>query len=257
MITALSSTEFSHRLVAHRGWPQRYPENSYAGIKAALELGLQHIEIDVHLSADLVPVVCHDHHLIRLCGQDNDVRLTTLEQLQAFSFHEPGRLGPQHYPTKLMTLADCATLIAQYPSATLYVEIKRKSLYHFGRSTVLQAIDLALKPIQQQSALISFDIAVLQLAQRQQLGYPLIPVLLNTQQWYDKDIKQLQPPYVFCDDDDLDPAQNLHAIPYPAVVYEIADYEKAMALLARGALRIESFCCGELIAAHAAHVAST
>ncbi|MCR8922439.1 hypothetical protein NO559_06625 [Dasania sp. GY-MA-18] len=252
MIPSLSTTEFSQRLVAHRGWPQRYPENSYAGIKAALELGLQHIEIDIQLTADHVPVLCHDHHLMRLCGQDSDIRHCSLAQAQGFSFHEPQRLQQQHYPSPLLTLAGCAELIAQYPQASLYVEIKRKSLYHFGRSTVLAAVAQALSPIAKQCSLISFDIDVLQLAQEQSLGFPVIPVLLNTQQWHHEQIKRLQPPCVFCDFDDLLPQQNLQAIPYPAVVYEVADYQQAIALLARGALRIESFCCGELIAAHAA-----
>ncbi len=47
-------------LVAHRGWPSRYPENSLAGFRAALEACAGFLEFDVHLTRDQVPVVIHD-----------------------------------------------------------------------------------------------------------------------------------------------------------------------------------------------------
>ena len=52
-------------LLAHRGWASRYPENSRAGIEAALRAGVPSVEIDVQLSGDGVPMVIHDAGLER------------------------------------------------------------------------------------------------------------------------------------------------------------------------------------------------
>lgn len=242
-----SIPNFKQRIVAHRGWQQRYPENSYAGIKAALELGVQHIEIDVHLTADHVPVLCHDHHLQRLCQLDRDIRECTLLEAKKFSFHEPERMGQQHYPTQVLTLAECAELIQQYPEAKLYVELKRRSLYHFDRATVLAAVHQSLKAITGQALIISFDIEVLQLAKKNQLSYPLIPVLVDKAQWQSPELTELNPDMVFFDVDLLKDKAEINTWPYPVTFYEIGNYQQACELLDAGAAMIESFCCGELL----------
>jgi len=46
--------------IAHRGASARAPENTLAAFKEAIRLGADCIELDVHLSADAVPVVIHD-----------------------------------------------------------------------------------------------------------------------------------------------------------------------------------------------------
>ncbi|MGK0441517.1 MAG: glycerophosphoryl diester phosphodiesterase [Pseudohongiellaceae bacterium] len=253
MTSKLSLKQFKQRIIAHRGWQHQFPENSYAGIKAALELGIRHIEIDAHLTADHIPVVCHDHHLIRLCEQDSDVRHLTLAELQALSFHEPSRLGSKHFPTQLITLQRCTELIAQYPNATLYVEIKRKSLYYFEHNTVLTAIHHNLQSIQAQACLMSFDIEILQLAQQQSLPYPLIPVLLNKQQLHSEEISSLNPAMVFSNIKHLSHTDEIKQLPWPIVFYEIDDIQQALSLIAAGAKGIETFSCGELLAGFESH----
>ena len=47
------------RIYGHRGAPADFPENTLAGFKRAVELGVHGIELDVHLSKDGVAVVCH------------------------------------------------------------------------------------------------------------------------------------------------------------------------------------------------------
>jgi glycerophosphoryl diester phosphodiesterase len=46
--------------IAHRGASARAPENTLAAFREAVRLGANAIELDVHLSADGVPVVIHD-----------------------------------------------------------------------------------------------------------------------------------------------------------------------------------------------------
>jgi glycerophosphoryl diester phosphodiesterase len=53
------------RVIGHRGTPKRAPENTVAGFTLASEAGVTWVELDVQLSADLVPFVFHDHRLER------------------------------------------------------------------------------------------------------------------------------------------------------------------------------------------------
>ena len=47
-------------ITAHRGSSKHAPENTMAAIKAAIDEMADYSEIDVQLSEDGVPVVCHD-----------------------------------------------------------------------------------------------------------------------------------------------------------------------------------------------------
>jgi glycerophosphoryl diester phosphodiesterase len=58
------------RLCAHRGLSLAMPENSIPAFAAALACGAHEIEFDLWLSADGVPVVCHDPDLNRVAGVD-------------------------------------------------------------------------------------------------------------------------------------------------------------------------------------------
>ena len=53
------------KVIGHRGTPKRAPENTVAGFTLAAEAGVTWVELDVQLSADLVPFVFHDHELTR------------------------------------------------------------------------------------------------------------------------------------------------------------------------------------------------
>ena len=55
-------------VVGHRGVPKLHQENSLAGFRRAVELGIPAIELDVQLTKDRIPVVLHDYHLKRLTG---------------------------------------------------------------------------------------------------------------------------------------------------------------------------------------------
>ncbi len=50
-------------LLGHRGSPRAYPENSLTGFQAALDAGLDGVELDVRRLKDGALVVCHDPHL--------------------------------------------------------------------------------------------------------------------------------------------------------------------------------------------------
>ena len=55
--------------IAHRGFSGKYPENTMLAFQKALELGVDAIELDVHLSKDGEVMVFHDEDLMRMTGE--------------------------------------------------------------------------------------------------------------------------------------------------------------------------------------------
>lgn len=68
-------------IVGHRGVPKLHQENTLAGFRRAVELGLPAIELDVRLTRDRKAVVLHDHNLRRLTGSGFDVDDLTWDQI--------------------------------------------------------------------------------------------------------------------------------------------------------------------------------
>src|SRR5207245_7355610 len=69
-------------LGGHRGNAAEFPENTLAAFASALELGVDVIECDVHLSADGALPVIHDHLLDRTTNGSGLVRDLTLAELK-------------------------------------------------------------------------------------------------------------------------------------------------------------------------------
>jgi glycerophosphoryl diester phosphodiesterase len=236
----------SQHLIAHRGWRNRYPENTLPAIEAAILAGARHIEIDIQLTADGIPVLSHDHLLNRLSNSNTNINHCSFSQLQSLSAYEPERFGDRFLSTGFFSLEDCIKLIERHAQITLYVELKRQSIHAFGPNKMLETVMPMLQNIRQRCFLISFDSAILHTAVKQ--GWQNIaPVLLSYQQAFEADIERLAPPLLFCDNDMLNARQPVAALPYPAAVYEIGDYGQAQAMLMQGAALVETFCIGELI----------
>jgi glycerophosphoryl diester phosphodiesterase len=97
-------------IIAHRGFSGRYPENTLASVRAALQLGVDFVEIDVQETADRELIVFHDYRLNRICGVRGRVCDKTLAEIR--------RLNPQ-VPTLRQVLQMCRG------KARVLIEIKR------------------------------------------------------------------------------------------------------------------------------------
>ncbi len=77
--------------VAHRGLTNGYNENSLSGMKAAIEKGATHLEIDCYLTIDQEIVIMHDGDISRTTNGEGNIESYTLEQLRAFKLdlYEP------------------------------------------------------------------------------------------------------------------------------------------------------------------------
>lgn len=91
---------------AHRGACLLAPENTLPAFEKALELGADGLELDVHLSADGVPVVCHDEDLSRcsLGASDARVAASRFAELRAVKLGLRGAEGFASVPALLEVL---------------------------------------------------------------------------------------------------------------------------------------------------------
>jgi glycerophosphoryl diester phosphodiesterase len=106
--------------IAHRGASSYAPENTRAAFDMAINMGVKHIELDVHSSKDGRLVVIHDDLLDRTTngsGKVNDYTLKELKTLDAGSWFDHKYSGE-----KLCTLEE---ILVEYKSEVyLHVEIK-------------------------------------------------------------------------------------------------------------------------------------
>jgi glycerophosphoryl diester phosphodiesterase len=88
-------------IIAHRGYRAKYPENTLASFKAAVDAGVQMIELDVMLSKDRKVVVIHDATLERTTngyGPVNCYKIKKLRALDTGSWFHP-RFAGERIPT--------------------------------------------------------------------------------------------------------------------------------------------------------------
>lgn len=94
-------------IYAHRGDSSHFPENTMAAFHAALELGADGIEFDVHATEDGHLVVVHDYDLSRTTSGSGLVHERDLQYVQALSagawFGEP--FAPERVPLLTDVLA--------------------------------------------------------------------------------------------------------------------------------------------------------
>lgn len=111
--------------ISHAACKGHAPENTLAGIHAALGLGVDAIEIDVHTSRDDVPVLMHDDRVDRTtdgAGLVNDLTLAQLKALDAGTRSFDGRFSGERIPT----LAEVLDLTRG--SCLLVIEIKQREI---------------------------------------------------------------------------------------------------------------------------------
>jgi len=126
-MTASFFSGFSPRLFAHRGASGEAPENTLAAFRRAVALGIEYIELDVHLSRDGHVVVIHDATLERTTNGSGRVQEQILAQLQQWDAgYRFSPDGGQTFPFRAtgITVPTLAEVFQQCPGVKFTVEIK-------------------------------------------------------------------------------------------------------------------------------------
>lgn len=110
------------RVAAHRGFSEKYPENTMEAFRAALDAGVDEIETDVRMSADGELVLIHDGAVERTTNGTGEVEKLTLAELRALDAGV--KKGEEFAGAKIPTLRELLELCKTYPELTLDIELK-------------------------------------------------------------------------------------------------------------------------------------
>jgi glycerophosphoryl diester phosphodiesterase len=234
-------------LVAHRGYPSRYPENTLSGIEAAIRAGARFVEFDVQLSRDMVPVLCHDADLQRTAGVDSRVMELEATELDHMDVCEPARFGTRFRNTFLPRLSNALDLLGNHPGVQAFVEIKRESLDRFGRHQVMEPVMATLSSHSAISIVISFDAECLLEARRfgaDRIGFVTEDTSVKTRHA----LSSLQPEFLFTSEHCFNDLRASFDGPWQWVVYHTEDPVRAQQLSEDGADLVETNAIGEMLA---------
>jgi glycerophosphoryl diester phosphodiesterase len=111
------------KLMAHRGIPWDWPENSLLSFRKALETGADILEFDVRLSKNRVPVIMHDDALDRTTDRKGLIGEKTLAEIKeaGIVFTKSGASRP---PEPVPTLDETIELLKEFPVVLINCEIK-------------------------------------------------------------------------------------------------------------------------------------
>lgn len=128
------------RLYAHRGASAERPENTLPAFERALELGVDALEMDVHLTRDGVFVVAHDDTAQRTTGARAAWRAVDLDDARRFDagwgFVAPD--GSRPFAGKGITVPIFEDVLRAFPGVHINVDIK-------GDDAVRRMVDLVRK----------------------------------------------------------------------------------------------------------------
>lgn len=111
-------------VIAHRGYSEKFPENTLRSFEEALNLGAPAIELDVHLTKDNELVVTHDFSFgrtVKAKGNVLDYTLSELCQMDAGSWKKK-----EFESEKIPSLATVLKLINS--QCLLNIELKKETL---------------------------------------------------------------------------------------------------------------------------------
>ena len=150
-------------LVAHRGQPHTYPENSLQGFAYVMDAGVSYIETDIQITSDGIPVLSHDANLLELTGKQIIVADHGYTRISEIPAGDPERFGDKFSDYRIASLQQLVGLLQHYPDVTGFIELKAASIDNFG----FKAVDLVmqqLQPVLSQVVLISYEYEALQYA---------------------------------------------------------------------------------------------
>ncbi len=109
------------QIYAHRGASGTAPENTLAAFIQAVQFNADGVEVDIQLSRDGHPVICHDHTIDRTSNGQGRIADLTLSELRRYDFGS--WFGEQYREQKILTLTEFMTWFSA-TGLLLNIEIK-------------------------------------------------------------------------------------------------------------------------------------
>ncbi|NBC29753.1 MAG: glycerophosphodiester phosphodiesterase [Spirochaetes bacterium] len=116
-------------IYAHRGGAGLRPENTMGAFRNAVDLGVDGLELDVHLSKDGAIVVSHDPTVDRTTNGTGKIRNLTRQELSALdaghSWTHDGKVFP--FRGRGYTIPTLPAVLEAFPDVTVSIDIKEHS----------------------------------------------------------------------------------------------------------------------------------
>jgi glycerophosphoryl diester phosphodiesterase len=130
-------------IAGHRGVAGLYPENTRSSIMAAIQLGLEWIEVDVQPTKDNQLVVIHDHSIDRCSNGSGRVDSYTLAELRGFDFGS--WFSAKFAGETILTLDELLAIAADHPiSLNLEIKLDQTSINRGVVKTTVQTLQQVL-----------------------------------------------------------------------------------------------------------------
>jgi glycerophosphoryl diester phosphodiesterase len=116
----------SRRLYAHRGASAERPENTMVAFQRAFEVGVDALELDVHLTRDNTFIVVHDDDALRMCGARvawREIDLDEALRLDA-GWGFIAKDGSRPFAGQGIRVPTFESVLAEFPRMHINVDIK-------------------------------------------------------------------------------------------------------------------------------------
>lgn len=113
----------STQIIAHRGNSGPSPENTRLAIEQAIDLGVDMVEVDVHISQDGIPVLIHHSRLEYTTNGQGHVTEHNLSELRLLDVG--GWKAPEFAGERILTLHDVLDLVRNRISLNLDIKTER------------------------------------------------------------------------------------------------------------------------------------
>lgn len=116
------------RIIAHRGGCRNGPENSLQAIERSFKTGADVCEIDVRLTRDKVPALCHDSHLRRLTGLPSRIEHLNSGDLHTINLSNRWRYNRSTSDQKHCIIPTLKQALLAFPHHRFSLDIKTSNL---------------------------------------------------------------------------------------------------------------------------------
>lgn len=128
------------KIIGHRGFASTYPENSLLGFEKAAELGVDGIELDVHVTKDGEVVIHHDETIDRMTDGSGWINKKRLDELRTYRLRNGLGLGVTD--ERIPTLPEVFSVLKNYPEVLINIELKTHIVLYEGiEEKVLEIVD--------------------------------------------------------------------------------------------------------------------
>ena len=111
-------------VAAHRGWSEKYPENTMPAFKAAVALGVDQIETDVRVTKDGELVIIHDETVGRTTDSAEDVKVIDLTLAEIKALDAGIKKGEEFKGERIPTFIEFMDYIKSVDLKTIDIELK-------------------------------------------------------------------------------------------------------------------------------------